>query len=113
MADTSTELEQMKSFYDGVYYTDDDKPLQGSAHLNKLAQMIGVSTGDQVRDIACGLGEWLHVCETARADVHGIDLSRRAIDYCRKHMPKSEFHAQAAKMLPFETGQKVARTLEK
>ena len=105
MTETSTELEQMKSFYDGVYYADDNKPLQGSAHLKQLSQRLGVGAGDSVLDIACGLGEWLHVCETAGAKVHGVDLSERAIDYCRRHMPEGEFHALPAEKLPFDTGQ--------
>jgi ubiquinone/menaquinone biosynthesis C-methylase UbiE len=95
----------MKSFYDDVYYADANKPLQSSAHLRKLAQKVGVRAGDSVLDIACGLGEWLHVCATSGARVHGVDLSERAIEYCSRHMPDGSFHAVAAEELPFDDAQ--------
>ena len=95
----------MKSFYDDVYYADANKPLQGSAHLMSLARKVDIGSGDAVLDIACGLGEWLHVCATDGAKVHGVDLSERAIEYCSKHMPDGEFHAVPAENLPFADGQ--------
>ncbi len=99
--ETKDELEEMKSFYDDVYYADANKPLQGSAHLKKLARKVDIGSGDAVLDIACGLGEWLHVCATNGARVYGVDLSERAIEYCSKHMPDGEFHAVPAENLPF------------
>jgi ubiquinone/menaquinone biosynthesis C-methylase UbiE len=105
MTDAKSELKDMKSFYDDVYYANENKPLQGSAHLFRLATKLGVSENDAVLDIACGLGEWLHVCATAGARVHGVDLSERAIEYCAKHMPDGEFHAVPAEALPFDDAQ--------
>jgi ubiquinone/menaquinone biosynthesis C-methylase UbiE len=99
--ETKDELEEMKSFYDDVYYADANKPLQGSAHLKSLARKVDIGSGDAVLDIACGLGEWLHVCATDGARVYGVDLSERAIEYCSKHMPDGEFHAVPAENLPF------------
>ena len=101
IVDKKTEIDKMKSFYDDVYYANIDKPLQGSAHLRKMADKIGVGPGRLVLDIACGLGEWLHACDARGAKVHGIDLSERAIQYCRKNMPDGEFYAQPAEQLPF------------
>lgn len=100
--DTKDELEEMKSFYDDVYYADADKPLQGSAHLSRLATKFDVKAGDAVLDIACGLGEWLHICASRGATVAGVDLSERAIENCRKHMPSGDFHAIPAEKLPFD-----------
>ncbi len=99
--ETKDELDKMKSFYDGVYYADANKPLQGSAHLKSLARKVDIGSGDTVLDIACGLGEWLHVCATNGAKVYGVDLSERAIENCSKHMPDGEFHAVPAENLPF------------
>jgi len=99
--ESKDELQEMKSFYDDVYYADAEKPLQGTAHLERLAHKLNVGSGDAVLDIACGLGEWLHVCGAAGASVSGVDLSERAIEYCRKHMPDGEFHAVPAEKLPF------------
>ena len=103
--ESKDELEEMKSFYDDVYYADANKPLQGSAHLKNLARIMDIASGIVVLDIACGLGEWLHVCASDGAQVSGVDLSERAIDYCHKHMPDGEFHAVPAEKLPFADGQ--------
>lgn len=104
MSDRDPDLEAMKAFYDDVYYADANKALQGSRHLRKLAVKVNVSADDSVLDIACGLGEWLHVCQAAGAQVSGVDLSERAIEYCRRHMPGGDFHAQAAEQLPYSDG---------
>jgi cyclopropane fatty-acyl-phospholipid synthase-like methyltransferase len=94
--ESKDELQEMKSFYDDVYYANAEKPLQGTAHLENLAHKLKVESGNAVLDIACGLGEWLHVCGAVGASVSGVDLSERAIEYCRKHMPDGEFHAVPA-----------------
>lgn len=105
MNEQDSELDDMRAFYDDVYYANANKPLQGTAHLRNLARKIAVSREDAVLDIACGLGEWLHVCSTAGAQVHGVDLSKRAIEYCDKHLPDGTFHAVPAEKLPFENAQ--------
>ncbi len=105
MTEENRELADMKSYYDDVYYADASKPLQSSAHLRKLAKIVAVSDADAVLDIACGLGEWLHVCLKDGASVAGVDLSERAIDYCKKHMPEGDFHAVPAESLPFNDAQ--------
>ena len=87
MSDSDPNLEEMKSFYDGVYYANADKPLQGDAHLERLCRKIHVGDGEKVLDVACGLGEWLHACHGAGAEVAGVDLAERAIEDCKKHMP--------------------------
>lgn len=101
MTDNNSEINKMKSFYDDVYYASANKPLQGSRHLKNLAQKVAVGEGQQVLDIACGLGEWLHVVAARGAKVYGVDLSDKAIEYCRKNMPGGEFLAQPAEQLPF------------
>ena len=101
MSETDPDLEDMKSFYDDVYYADTNKPLQDSAHLKKLASKTRVSGSDAVLDVACGLGEWLHVCQNLGASVAGVDLSERAIEYCKKHLLNGDFHAVPAEKLPY------------
>ena len=105
MSDSDPNLDEMKSYYDGVYYADAGKPLQSNAHLERLRNKIGVTAGDAVLDVACGLGEWLHACLEVGAQVAGVDLAERAIEYCQKHMPGGEFQAGPAERLPFSDDQ--------
>ena len=102
MSEQNPDLKEMKSFYDDVYYANADKTLQGSAHLRNLARRVNVGEGEAVLDVACGLGEWLLVCQERGASVAGVDLSDRAIEFCKKHLPAGEFHAVPAEQLPFE-----------
>ena len=101
MNDTDPDLNKIKSFYDDVYYADTDKPLQDTAHLRNLANRMSVNRGDAVLDVACGLGEWLAVCQEQGATVAGVDLSDRAIAYCQEHLPHGDFHAVPAEKLPY------------
>lgn len=96
-----SELEKIRSFYDDVYYANEKKTPQNHRHLQALADKVGVTNGHRVLDIACGLGEWLKVCNESGAQVHGIDLSSKAIEFCQKTIPDGEFYAQAAESLPF------------
>lgn len=101
MSESDPDIEEIKTFYDDVYYADTDKPLQGSAHLRGLAGKTSVVAGDAVLDVACGLGEWLLVCQDLGATVAGVDLSDRAIEFCKKHLPAGDFHAVPAERLPY------------
>jgi ubiquinone/menaquinone biosynthesis C-methylase UbiE len=101
MSKPDLDIDEIKTFYDDVYYANTDKPLQGTAHLRGLAAKTGVAAGDAVLDVACGLGEWLLVCQELGATVAGVDLSDRAIEFCKKHLPAGDFHAVAAERLPY------------
>jgi len=96
-----SELEELKTFYDEVYYANAKKTPQNYGHLKALANKMGVTGEHRVLDIACGLGEWLKVCNENGAKVHGIDLSTKAIEFCQKTIPDGEFYAQPAESLPF------------
>lgn len=102
---TDKELDTLKTFYDEVYYANDQKAPQNYRHLNALAAKFDIGKSHQVLDIACGLGEWLKVCESRGAGVYGIDLSSKAIEFCQKNIPAGEFYAQPAENLPFVTDQ--------
>ena len=101
-----SEVEEIKAFYDSVYYAD-ARPAASQAllrHYSRLHQRMSLGASPAVLDVACGLGEWLKVCEDKGASVAGIDLSEKAIDVCRQVMPQGEFYAQAAETLPFADG---------
>jgi ubiquinone/menaquinone biosynthesis C-methylase UbiE len=101
MPTEKSEIEALRKFYDEVYYKDLNKPARASRHLKKLATKLGISKDQKVLDVACGLGEWLQICAQRGAYPFGVDLSERAIAYCRRHIPNGEFYAQGAETLPF------------
>lgn len=97
------EHEEIKSFYDTVYYKNASATVSASNHLRALAGRF-VSPGQQVLDVACGTGNWLLAATEKGAQPSGIDLSTRAIDICRQNIPEGEFHAGPGESLPFEDG---------
>lgn len=96
-----TEHEEIKAFYDTVYYKDASVAVSISNHVRRLAGKF-ISSGQQVLDVACGTGEWLLATVDKGAQPSGIDLSPKAIDICQQNMPQGEFHAGPAESLPFE-----------
>jgi ubiquinone/menaquinone biosynthesis C-methylase UbiE len=96
--------EEIKSFYDSVYYKDASVEISPSKHLHRLAGRF-VSPGQNVLDVACGTGDWLLAAMARGGHPNGIDLSAKAIDICQRNMPDGEFHAGAAETLPFDDDQ--------
>jgi SAM-dependent methyltransferase len=94
------EHDEIRSFYDTVYYRDAGNRVVVSGHLRRLAKRY-VHPGDQVLDIACGTGNWLMAACECGAIPAGIDLSPRAIEICRHNMPRGEFVSGPAESLPF------------
>lgn len=103
-ASTDGKHEQVAKFYDDVYYKGAEAGASLSWHLKRLSNRLGVSSGQQVLDIACGAGDWLAVAAASGAEVSGIDISERAVSICRERMPGGEFHVGTAEVLPFPDG---------
>lgn len=94
-------IEEIKSFYDGVYYANKSNELHLSKHYFRLLKKLGLHSGQKILDVACGSGEWLKVCELNGLSVSGVDLSEKAIDICKANMPDGEFNSQSAESLPY------------
>lgn len=95
-----SEHDDIRAFYDKVYYKDAAANRPVSGHLRRMARKF-IRPGDRVLDIACGTGEWLMAATDRGATPYGIDLSARAIDICRENMPAGTFHCGPAEHLPF------------
>lgn len=92
---------QVADFYDEVYYQKDaDQVPQPSRHLQRLAARL-VHPGQQILDVACGRGEWLAAVSERDVRVSGIDISKCAIETCRKYLPQGHFEIGPAESLPF------------
>ena len=95
------EEQKIKEFYDGVYYKKVSHSIKVTAYQLRLARKLGVSTNDDVLDVACGTGEFLRACDAIGAAVSGVDLSDKAISACKSILPNAEFYSCSAEKLPF------------
>lgn len=96
---------QVKDFYDSEYYATLPDILEASSHHKKLATKLGIKNGMNVLDVACGTGAWLKAVSELGANIAGIDLSEKAIQFCQKHLPEGDFYCQPATPLPFPDNQ--------
>jgi SAM-dependent methyltransferase len=101
---TQPDKAQVKDFYDKQYYSDIVGAGSPTSHHFRLARRIGIEKGDKVLDVACGTGEWVKAAVTCGATATGIDLSEKAIEFCRSDNPAADFYCQGADSLPFDTG---------
>jgi len=96
-----SEHDEIKSFYDTIYYKNASAAVSDSRHLRRLASKF-VTPGQQLLDVACGTGNWLLAASKKGALPSGIDLSTKAIAICKENMPTGDFHAGPGESLPFE-----------
>ncbi len=103
-ADQRIDLEEIREFYDEVYYS--DASASGASripkHYFRLFKRLEIGRGANVLDVACGTGEWLEACAGENCSVSGVDLSAKATAICRERLPQGEFFAQPAETLPFD-----------
>ncbi len=93
--------ENIRQFYDDVYYESVQEKVTVSRHLHKLAAKLHISQGQTVLDIACGTGDWLMATVARGAQPTGLDISQKAVDVCKLNMPNGRFHCGVAETLPF------------
>lgn len=98
-----TDHDKVAEFYDNTYYRDASSQAvaRPSRHLYRLAERLDVARGEQVLDIACGVGDWLRVVAERGGEVSGIDISKEAIQVCRERLEKGRFEVGVAEQLPF------------
>ncbi|MEE4292029.1 MAG: class I SAM-dependent methyltransferase [Cycloclasticus sp.] len=98
----SKEEQEIKEFYDSVYYKEITHSVKVSSYQLRLAKKLGITTTDNVLDVACGTGEFLRACDVLGAKVSGVDLSDKAIIACKAILSHGGFHSCSAEKLPFD-----------
>jgi len=93
---------QIKKFYNFEYYKDAAAKSPRSLHYSRLASKINIQAGQNVLDVACGIGKWLFAVKRRGAIPAGIDLSEKAIEICKSIIDDGEIYAGTAESLPFE-----------
>ena len=74
---------EIRKFYNSVYYKDATVKPRRSRHYARLASKINIQAKQHVLDVACGNGEWLLAVKERRGIPAGIDLSEKAVDICK------------------------------
>lgn len=97
----SNQYENIKNFYDNVYYKSIENKVVASRHHKDLVKKLGIQADQEVLDVACGAGGWLTACHQAGAIVSGVDISTPAINACKASLP-GNFFVTVAEKLPFE-----------
>lgn len=92
---------EVRSYYDNVYYKGLGGGNEASPHLCRLAACIGLLKGRELLDVGCGGGYWLMAAAARGAKPVGIDISEAAIEFCRGHLPQAELQCGPAETLPF------------
>lgn len=96
---TQPDRDQVREFYDQHYYADIEGGGQPTQHHIQLAKRLQIDADDHLLDVACGTGEWLKAVCAGGARVSGVDLSEKAVEFCRKDNPIGDFHCQSCEQL--------------
>lgn len=92
----------IRKFYNCEYYRNATAKPHRSRHYSRLASKIKLQAGQNVLDVACGMGNWLLAVKQYGAIPSGIDLSQKAVDVCKSVISDGEIYAGSAEELPFE-----------
>ena len=92
----------IREYYDSVYYRELDALPRVPRHLRRLARKLGPWQGQRLLDVACGTGSWLMAAAARGALPAGVDISQRAVEFCRRSLPDADIHCGPAEKLPFE-----------
>ncbi|MGH9805969.1 MAG: class I SAM-dependent methyltransferase [Terriglobia bacterium] len=92
----------VQTFYDEHFYAGArGRPRALSWHTRLIARRLGDIQGKRVLDVACGLGQWLDLLVRRGALISGIDISERAVQACRAHLPDADIRQGSAETLPW------------
>jgi len=98
------ELNKIKKFYDDEYYSNVTLTSNHHKipwHYRLIASRLKEFSNKSVLDVACGQGEWLSCLKNINCQVTGIDLSDKAIEFCKSIITDGNFVCGPAESLPF------------
>jgi len=102
MMDNKLDEQDIKKFYDDVYYKQASHTDVSLSSFNlELADILEVAQGTKILDVACGKSDFLYACKSKGAEVSGVDLSDRAIEVSKSLLPDGQFFQCSAEKLPF------------
>jgi len=67
-------------------------------------QLLGARAGQRLLDVACGPGLLLKEANDRGLDVHGVDLSRTALELAQRYVPEASVHVGNAQEIAHPEG---------
>jgi SAM-dependent methyltransferase len=101
----SVDYGTIRDYYDRVYHHRAGFEAKVPGHFGRLARRLQPWQGKKLLDVGCGTGAWLRAAADLGAVPAGVDISRVALDTCRRALPEAELHCGPAEILPFADGQ--------
>ena len=80
------------SFYHKLYEHRDSRDAQ--VFMDAIVDFLNLEQGDKVLDLACGRGRHALYLHEKGFNVSGLDLSKKSIDFARKHIPAVDFEVK-------------------
>ncbi|MEM6483826.1 MAG: class I SAM-dependent methyltransferase [Pseudomonadota bacterium] len=103
-ASTQVRQREIASWFDKTYSMRGLSYLRPSRAYEVFSQMLGLSPGDSLLDIACGPGLFLEQAQRCGVQVSGVDISPVAIGLARKRVAGAGLAIGAADRLPYIDG---------
>lgn len=101
MAETQ---EQIASWFNNTYSIRGDMYLRPVRAYKIFPVLLGMKGGEDVLDVACGLGRLLQAANEYDMDLTGIDISSVAVQKAKQILPDAHIVEGNAEDMPFENG---------
>ena len=92
-------------WFNKTYATRGERYLRPAKAYLVFLELLKVKPGQQLLDVACGMGRLLEAAKTYECNLTGIDISKIAVDKAREKVPEASLHVGNAECLPFNDGQ--------
>ena len=96
---SQTDYQNIRRFYDDVYYKGALAETAVSSHLRRLASKIKIHKGQYLLDIACGTGVLANELTRNGFSVAGLDVSEEMINVARSSFPNITFHVNDMRLM--------------
>jgi len=99
------EQENIKNWFDKTYSSRGEYYLRPVKAYYVFLELLKVKKGNDLLDVACGLGRLLEAGKEYGCSLTGIDLSDVAVEKAKLKIPQAEIVQGNAENLPFENEQ--------
>jgi len=102
MSEVTAEQERIKNWFENTYQKRGNLYLRPKAAYEIFLHLLKPQKGQNLLDVACGLGRLLEVGKQYDLNLHGVDLSETAIQSVKEILPEAVAKVGNAEALPFD-----------